>query len=1844
MKELLQGSGAKKTGGPDRLVYLFVDGKEYEYAGIWQWDLYCEAVFCSDVILSLPDHFQGTKGIIHPDDKTVVRERMAGGTAQAIPFLQFRIITTYGEIKMLTGRNLQAAEVTPLLLPEQESWQKDEQAPGHQVQKLGWQKRAGELAERLTGTGTWYYEVETGHVHYSDEVFRMHGLPRQSLNAHLHTFTPFIHGDDRDTITDFLTKALREQLPLHLDYRIVTPNGQEKRVRQVTHWEFNDRGGLMLYGTIQDITEQQAAEQKTQEAQYDLQQSNRLVHLAEQSAHIGHWHINLVTRKTVYSDTMYRLHGLKPGMLPAGNLAFLNLVHPDDRDVVQEVHKKILQQHTPPDIDYRIIRPDGKVRHLRQRGRLVVYGEGELMMLITLQDVSSEVITSHKMAELKQQVSVQQAVQHQAEALADMGSWTWEPETDKITWSEGLYTLLGLKPVAVEMNQKHLVRAVHPEDRKRFSDALRLAVDEKKEVRSEFRTVRLGETRQVLAQFRLISYNAKELFIGTLQDITRQVLLQQDVTIQAKQVAFITENMLDRVVITDGENTIRVWNRQCEQVYGLKREAVLGKNIFDVLPQLKNEEDLSLFNRVLNGETITLTGLKATLRPEYHDLHMVPLRDDGGHVTGILHLVHDVTKEYEMQQRLGQRLNFIEGLVEASPDRILVMDRYMNYLYCNTKAAAFYKLHKDDIIGKNVLEVFPASVNDPSHEHFRRALKGEVVHIPAIEGISDEHHFEVFLIPILTESGHVSAVLWIHHDLSGEIRLQRQLRKSHEILNAIEAVFIELDSEYNYKYINAKAELRLGKTQQELLGKNMWELFPQGVDTDGYHAIVRANTEKVPVETEYFSPVYNRWLFTSVVPAADGVIIFQYDRQDIKEAQEKLKQEHHRMEDAQKLGRIGSFEWNLGEEEVAWSNEMYRINGLQPQSERITIAFTESVVHPEDYGVLKKLKEQSFASPGFYKLEHRIVLRDGTKKWVYQQFESLADASGQVVRVRGTVQDITERKTAERELLRLKDELAEKVTDRYKALFDSIDQAFTIIEVIYDEKGEAVDLVYLETNPVFVRHTGVPNVVGRKATEVLPGLERYWIETYDQVVRTGQPVRFETYVQATGHWFDVYASRVGNEKSRQVAVVFNDITERKKEEERQTYLLKLSDALRELTDPFAIQRTACRILGEHLKVSRVLFGEVIGEKLVVIRNNYVNGVPPIIATLNAEQFGANLIAAYKRNEKVIFSNVATDSRFTEKDKQNFASINVIANASMGLLKGERWVAAFGMHHKAPKEWTLTEISLMEETAERTWAAVERAKAEEALRKTEQRLRTVLQQAPLAIAITGATGEILFRNQVFDELWGRPAHGTTATTYSDVYEGFHLDGRPIASDEWPGARAVLEGKVIDGEVLEIIHRNGQRILCSFNAAPIRDEAGSITGSVVLFRNVTAERQAEEALRKSEAIIQQHQEAQLFKNHNLLRQAEEVAGMGSWEYHIAEDKIEWSEGMYQLFDMKPGTKVKKETYLRYVAKEQRPVAEAVVQKLRDGVDSIDEILTITSKTGTRKVLKIKGIVVTDGAGKPERVLGVDLDITDLVKTEEQLRILNRSLDQRNKELEAKNEELANFSFIASHDLREPLRKIHTFSDWLVQRESENLSQQGRDYLRRMAGSVERMDHLIDDVLVLTKMHAAPFEESDMDLNTVLVAAKAECAAAIRQSKAKIAAGKLPAITGNKTQLVHLFKNLISNAIKFQKPGAQPPHITIKSSVATADQIVSLGLKIETTYIRLSFADNGIGFEKKYTTKIFQIFQRLHPRTEYEGTGIGLAICKKVMENHHGAISAESTPDVGSTFCCYFPVGSA
>ena len=249
----------------------------------------------------------------------------------------------------------------------------------------------------------------------------------------------------------------------------------------------------------------------------------------------------------------------------------------------------------------------------------------------------------------------------------------------------------------------------------------------------------------------------------------------------------------------------------------------------------------------------------------------------------------------------------------------------------------------------------------------------------------------------------------------------------------------------------------------------------------------------------------------------------------------------------------------------------------------------------------------------------------------------------------------------------------------------------------------------------------------------------------------------------------------------------------------------------------------------------------------------------------------------------------------------------------------------------------------------------------------------------------------------------------------------------------------------------------------------------------------------------------------------------------------------------------------------------------------------------------------------------------DITERKKAEEAIRVLNTQLQRSNNELQ-------DFASIASHDLQEPLRKIQAFGDRLKQKYGSFLPEEGKDYINRMENAALRMQNLIDALLTYSRIttKAKPFEK--VDLNNILNDVLSDLEISIEQENANIEKDVLPIIEADSLQMRQLFQNLITNSLKFHKIG-ENPHILIKSSIITD--------VLNTQFARITVKDNGIGFDEKYLDKIFTIFQRLNNSAEYKGSGIGLAICRKIVMRHKGSITAKSKVDEGTIFIIELPI---
>ena len=428
----------------------------------------------------------------------------------------------------------------------------------------------------------------------------------------------------------------------------------------------------------------------------------------------------------------------------------------------------------------------------------------------------------------------------------------------------------------------------------------------------------------------------------------------------------------------------------------------------------------------------------------------------------------------------------------------------------------------------------------------------------------------------------------------------------------------------------------------------------------------------------------------------------------------------------------------------------------------------------------------------------------------------------------------------------------------------------------------------------------------------------------------------------------------------------------------------------------------------------------------------------------------------------------------------------------------------------------------------------------------------------------------------------------------------------------------------------LNRNGEDITIYIDHSyqPQRDDAGNINSVLVVVIDVTQQILARHKIEENEAA---------------LRNAVELAELGTWSLDIATSLTTLSQRHMDMLGLDSPIASPEKLLSIILEKDRHTVKNAFYTAVKPDSESRyeAEYELLNGKTGEQRIVRAMGQVYYDKNMNPIKIAGTAQDITNQRRTQfaleaevqkrtKELADANESLNNTIKELNRSNSHLEEFAHAASHDLKEPIRKIQFFTQHLKDQLNPLQESQLRSF-SRIEKATERMGNLIDDLLLYSHVSQRPHEMEVVDLNEKIQFVLEDLELDIQEKYATIRFEDLPVIKGYRRQLQQLFQNLISNALKYSKNDV-PPVIEISAS-----QLIDNGQH----YHVITVKDNGIGFEQVYAEKIFQMFTRLHGKSEYSGTGVGLSIAKKVVENHNGYISAVSSPGVGTTFNVHFPV---
>ncbi|HLX95084.1 MAG TPA: PAS domain-containing protein [Verrucomicrobiae bacterium] len=511
-------------------------------------------------------------------------------------------------------------------------------------------------------------------------------------------------------------------------------------------------------------------------------------------------------------------------------------------------------------------------------------------------------------------------------------------------------------------------------------------------------------------------------------------------------------------------------------------------------------------------------------------------------------------------------------------------------------------------------------------------------------------------------------------------------------------------------------------------------------------------------------------------------------------------------------------------------------------------------------------------------------------------------------------------------------------------------------------------------------------------------------------------------------------------------------------------------------------------------------------------------------------------------------------------------------------------------------------------------------AEAALDQERLLLRTLIDNLPDGIYAKDARGRKILANPA-------DLKNLNCKTEAEAIgkTDFDLFPKEIAEKFYTDDQKVMQGEPVINREEYLLNGQAEKRWLLTSKLPLRNQKGKIIGLVGMGRDITERKRIEEELAHERMLLRT-----LIDNLPDCIYAKDAAGR----------KILANPADLKNLNCKTEAEAIGKTDFDFFPRDIAEKFFADDQRVIEGHPVINREEYFLDPEDRKHWLLTSKLPMRDQNGTIAGLVGIGRNITEQKEAEDALRESEARLRQFTTQLERSNRELQDFAYVASHDLQEPLRKIVVFGERLKEQSGEKLDAEARDFLERMQRAASRMQTLINDLLTFSRVttKARPFTQ--VDLAEVAREVVNDLEGRIEQVKGRVEVGTLPVVEAESLQMRQLLQNLIGNALKFRRPEVTPV-VKVAAQIITGPVPEEGAAGVAQKLCQLTVSDNGIGFEEKYLDRIFNVFQRLHTRNEYEGTGMGLAIARKIVLYHHGEITAKSKPGEGATFIATFPL---
>ncbi|QKT02613.1 PAS domain S-box protein [Ectothiorhodospiraceae bacterium 2226] len=871
---------------------------------------------------------------------------------------------------------------------------------------------------------------------------------------------------------------------------------------------------------------------------------------------------------------------------------------------------------------------------------------------------------------------------------------------------------------------------------------------------------------------------------------------------------------------------------------------------------------------------------------------------------------------------------------------------------------------------------------------------------------------------------------------------------------------------------------------------------------------------------------------------------------------------------------------------IAYANDCFCALTGRSRQTLLQGLLVQDLLHPKDRERSAELMLSLHAGGQAFSTERRYRRPDGTDIWVMDTVTPVLDEAGVFNGITIATLDITQRRQAE--------EQRRSSEARYRQLFESIDEGLCIIEVLFDERGQAHDYRFLEVNPAFVRRTGLKHAVGRRVRELMRDQELDWFEVFGRVARTGKAERFVQEASQIERYYDVYAFRIDAPAQHRVAILFQDITERLRRERNQAFLARVSADFTRLTHPEEILHAAGERIGRYLGVTGVAFSEIDAEgtHATVI---YGRG-----ASRPCTQRGYRLtdlmsqayLKALRAGSPVAVDDVIRDPG-TQPYADAYGAHAIRAQLHAPYRSAGRWKFLLTVQRDKPYRWSPHEVDLLHNLSERVWLRLERARAEDAMRASEARYRSLFHSIDEGFCVM----EVLFDaedhpvdyrwlevNPSFERQTGlRDAVGKTArelvpdldASWFEIYGKVARSGESVRFEN----HAPAMGRWFDVYAFRIGNPEERRV-------------------ALLFKDITADKEAEAALRESEARF---------------RRMADTAPAMLWLTDTSDDcafvSRGWSEFTGQSFEQALGA-----GWMEAVHPDDQTRARASFLKAFQRREAFSLDYRLRHAGGGYRWCIDTGRPRYDENGEWCGFIGSVIDVHERKQAEEALRAADRRKDE--------------FLATLAHELRNPLAPLRNSLDIL------HLRGEANDPLHEMMQrQVSHLTRLVDDLLEVSRITRGRIElrKERVELATIVRSAIEGARPAIEEGKHRlhVAVPSAPIVLkADAVRLAQVLGNLLNNAAKYTDPEGD---IWLEARHAEGEMLISV-------------RDTGIGLPPDQLATIFEMFTQVEhsaARTR-GGLGIGLSLVRSLVEMHGGHVEAHS-PGLGqgSEFVVHLPL---